>query len=322
MPTAVTAIAGFEIFRDPAAIARPPSSSHPSSRPEPVTDRRRAPIRRTRDIPPINENIRFPEVRVIDTDGAQLGVMSPAEARRLAEAQDLDLVVVSDKASPPVCRIADYGKFKFEQEKRAREAKRRQHAADVKEVKMRYKIDEHDYQVRLKAAERFLKAGDKVKATITFRGREIQHASLAEGLLRQMMEDLEAVAEVQQAPKREGRNMMMMLSPKKDASAKEKERDREKDREKDRAKAAAKDRPRKADKTNKADQTDNAGKTDRRAAEVAPSEVAPSEAEPAESPADTPPAPPRPAPERPIRKRKAAEVSIAEPGDRGASPAP
>ena len=133
----------------------------------------------------------------------------------MAEQKDLDLVLVSDKADPPVCRIMDYGKYKFEQEKRQREAKKKQHTADVKEVKMRYKIDDHDYNVRVNHAQRFLKAGDKVKATVTFRGREIQHTNLAEDLLKRMAADLQDVAEVQQAPKKEGRNMMMLLSPKK-----------------------------------------------------------------------------------------------------------
>jgi translation initiation factor IF-3 len=171
--------------------------------------------RRQRDLPPINERIRFPKIRVIDTDGAQLGIITPQEALRMAQEKELDLVLVSDKADPPVCRIMDYGKYKFEQEKKAREAKKKQHTADVKEVKMRYKIEDHDYQVRVNQAERFLKSGDKVKATITFRGREIQHSDLAEDLLKRMATDLEALAEVQQAPKREGRNMMMLLSPKK-----------------------------------------------------------------------------------------------------------
>ncbi|MBD2126833.1 translation initiation factor IF-3 [Microcoleus sp. ZQ-A2] len=171
--------------------------------------------RRQRDLPPINERIRFPNIRVIDTDGGQLGIITPQEALRIAEEKELDLVLVSDKADPPVCRIMDYGKYKFEQEKKAREARKKQHTADVKEVKMRYKIEDHDYQVRVNQAERFLKSGDKVKATITFRGREIQHSNLAEDLLKRMAIDLEALAEVQQAPKREGRNMMMLLSPKK-----------------------------------------------------------------------------------------------------------
>ena len=171
--------------------------------------------RNPRNVPPINENIRFPEIRLIGADGDQLGIMPPGEALRMAEEQDLDLVLVSDKANPPVCRIINYGKYKFEQEKRAREARKRQHNAEVKEVKMRYKIDDHDYNVRVKNAHRFLKSGDKVKATVMFRGREIQHSDLAEKLLRRMAGDLEEVAEVQQAPKREGRNMMMLLSPKK-----------------------------------------------------------------------------------------------------------
>jgi translation initiation factor IF-3 len=175
-----------------------------------VSDRKRQ-----RDLPQINERIRFPKIRAIDIDGTQLGILSPQEALRIAEEKELDLVLVSDKADPPVCRIMDYGKYKFEQEKRAREARKKQHTADVKEVKMRYKIEDHDYQVRVNQAVRFLKDGDKVKATITFRGREIQHSDLAEELLKRMAVDLQEVAEVQQAPKREGRNMMMLLSPKK-----------------------------------------------------------------------------------------------------------
>ncbi|MEH2322817.1 MAG: translation initiation factor IF-3 [Nostoc sp.] len=171
--------------------------------------------KRTRDLPQINERIRYPKIRVIDTDGVQLGIMFPQEALQLAEEKELDLVLISDKADPPVCRIMDYGKYKFEQEKKAREARKKQHTADVKEVKMRYKIEEHDYNVRVKQAERFLKDGDKVKATVIFRGREIQHSDLAEDLLKRMATDLEPYGELQQAPKKEGRNMMMLISPKK-----------------------------------------------------------------------------------------------------------
>ncbi|WP_107669724.1 translation initiation factor IF-3 [Cyanothece sp. BG0011] len=174
--------------------------------------------RRTkRDLPKINERIRFPEIRVIDSDGSQLGIITPEEALNVAQERDLDLVLVSETAKPPVCRIMDYGKYKFEQEKKAREAKKKQHTADVKEVKMRYKISEHDYQVRVNQAKRFLKSGDKVKATITFRGREIQHSNLAQDLLSRMAADLQELAEIQQAPKREGRNMMMLMSPKKES---------------------------------------------------------------------------------------------------------
>ncbi|NJK54926.1 MAG: translation initiation factor IF-3 [Pleurocapsa sp. SU_5_0] len=178
-----------------------------------MRDRRRS--NNSRDLTKTNERIRFPEIRVIDSEGEQLGIITPKEALARAQEQGLDLVLVSETAKPPVCKIMDYGKYKYEQDKKLKEAKKKQHNADVKEVKMRYKIEEHDYNVRVKNAIRFLKSGDKVKATISFRGREIQHSRLAEDLLRQMAKDLEEYAEVQQFPKREGRNMMMMLSPKK-----------------------------------------------------------------------------------------------------------
>jgi translation initiation factor IF-3 len=173
-----------------------------------------------RDLPTINERIKFPQIRVVSADGEQLGIMPPLEAMKIADERELDLVLVSDKADPPVCRIMDYGKYKFEKEKKEREARKKQHTADVKEVKMRYKIDEHDYQVRINHAERFLKSGDKVKATVMFRGREIQHVNLAEDLLNRMANDLGEVAEIQQFPKREGRNMTMLMSPKKADGAK------------------------------------------------------------------------------------------------------
>jgi len=168
-----------------------------------------------RDLPKINDNVRFPQVRVIGTDGEQLGILDTRDANRMAEEKELDLVLVSETSDPPVCRIMDYGKFKFEQEKKARAIRKKQHTADIKEVKMRYKIDEHDYQVRVSQAKRFLKSGDKVKATINFRGREAQHVHLGQELLERMAEDLAEMAEIQQRPKKEGRNMIMFLSPKK-----------------------------------------------------------------------------------------------------------
>ncbi|AFZ48583.1 translation initiation factor IF-3 [Cyanobacterium stanieri LEGE 03274] len=168
-----------------------------------------------RDLPKINDNIRFPQVRVIDTDGEQLGILDTRDANRIADEKELDLVLVSETSDPPVCRIMDYGKYKFEQEKKARAIKKKQHTADLKEVKMRYKIDEHDYQVRVNQAKRFLKSGDKVKATINFRGREAQHVHLGQELLERMAQDLAEMAEIQQKPKKEGRNMIMLLSPKK-----------------------------------------------------------------------------------------------------------
>ncbi|MBF2058234.1 MAG: translation initiation factor IF-3 [Cyanobacterium sp. T60_A2020_053] len=168
-----------------------------------------------RDLPKINDNIRFPQVRVIGVDGEQLGILDTRDANRMADEKELDLVLVSETSDPPVCRIMDYGKYKFEQEKKARAIKKKQHTADVKEVKMRYKIDEHDYQVRVSQAKRFLASGDKVKATINFRGREAQHVHLGQELLERMAQDLAESAEIQQKPKKEGRNMIMFLSPKK-----------------------------------------------------------------------------------------------------------
>ena len=179
--------------------------------PRPRFDRR-APVR---ELPNINERISYPELRVVDSDGQQLGVIDRLKALEIASKRELDLVLVSEKANPPVCRIMDYGKYKFEQEKKAKEARKKSHQTEVKEVKMRYKIDKHDYDVRIGQALRFLKGGDKVKCTVIFRGREIQHSNLAETLLLKMANDLEEQSEVQQSPKREGRNMIMFLSPRK-----------------------------------------------------------------------------------------------------------
>ena len=179
--------------------------------PRPRFDRR-APVR---ELPNINERISYPELRVVDSDGQQLGVIDRLKALEIASKRELDLVLVSEKANPPVCRIMDYGKYKFEQEKKAKEARKKSHQTEIKEVKMRYKIDKHDYDVRIGQALRFLKAGDKVKCTVIFRGREIQHSNLAETLLLKMANDLEEQSEVQQSPKREGRNMIMFLSPRK-----------------------------------------------------------------------------------------------------------
>ncbi|MEN9205284.1 MAG: translation initiation factor IF-3 [Thermostichales cyanobacterium BF4_bins_65] len=172
-------------------------------------------LRKRSDLPNINERIRFPKIRVIDTDGKQLGIMVPRDAQRIADEKELDLVLISDKADPPVCKIMDYGKYKFDQEKKAREAKKKQHTAEVKEVKFRYNIGEHDYNVRLRSAQQFVADGDKVKATVMFKGREIQHTDLAEELLLRLAKDLDAVAEIQQPPKKEGRNMTLILSPRK-----------------------------------------------------------------------------------------------------------
>ena len=163
-----------------------------------------------RNTPLINEQIRFPQVRVIDIDGTQLGLMAPRDALRIAEEKELDLVLVGDNKELPVCRIMDYDKWKYQQSKKVGKAR----PTVLKEVKMRYNIAEHDYQVRVSQAERFLNGGDKVKTTITLRGRENQHVNLAEALLKRMANDLQEFADLEQAPKSEGSRMTMLLSPK------------------------------------------------------------------------------------------------------------
>nr|YP_010197555.1 translation initiation factor 3 [Gracilaria flabelliformis subsp. simplex]UAD85971.1 translation initiation factor 3 [Gracilaria flabelliformis subsp. simplex] len=172
--------------------------------------------RKRNDIEPlINAQIKYNQVRLIDVSGSQLGIYSSSEALNMAFNAGLDLVLISEKSNPPVCRIIDYGKYKFTQEKKAKEAKKKQHNVTIKEVKMRYKIDVHDYNVRINQALRFLQAGDKVKANVIFRGREIQHAKLAIELLDKMAKDLSHIAEIQQPAAKDGKNMIMILSPKK-----------------------------------------------------------------------------------------------------------
>ena len=166
----------------------------------------------------INHHITSPQIRLISSSGSQLGIFSSQEALKLAKAEGLDLVMISQRSNPPVCKIINYGKYKFIQEKKAKEAKKKQHHVNLKEVKMRYKIEEHDYQVRINQAYRFLEAGDKVKATITFKGREIQHIDLALDLLSKMAKDLEKLADIQQSPSKDGKQIIMILSPKKNTT--------------------------------------------------------------------------------------------------------
>jgi len=161
----------------------------------------------------VNDSIKYSKIRLINVSGQQLGLYSSNEALDIASKQGLDLVVISDKSDPPVCKIIDYGKYKFEQDKKAKEAKRKQHQITVKEVKMRYRIENHDYQVRINQALRFLKSGDKVKITVIFKGREIQHFNLAINLLNKMSEDLKNISQIQQYPVRDGKNITMVLSP-------------------------------------------------------------------------------------------------------------
>lgn len=162
----------------------------------------------------INEEIRAREVRVNTVDGEQLGIMPLARALELAAQHHLDLVEIAPKAKPSVCRIMDYGKYQYEQQKREKEARKRQKTVDVKEVKLRIRIEEHDFDVKTKNAIRFLEGGDKVKATIMFRGRELTHPELGEELLNKMAVKLQDIAVIERKPKLEGRNMVMIVAPK------------------------------------------------------------------------------------------------------------
>lgn len=162
----------------------------------------------------INEEIRAREVRVIADGGEQLGIMSSREALKLALESHLDLVEIAPTAKPPVCRIMDYGKYRYEQQKREKEARKKQKTFDIKEVKLRPGIEEHDFNVKFKSAVRFLEDGDKVKVTIMFRGRELSHPELGEVLLNKMAQQLKEVAVVERVPKLEGKNMIMIVAPK------------------------------------------------------------------------------------------------------------
>jgi translation initiation factor IF-3 len=162
----------------------------------------------------INEQIRVPEVRLIGPDGQQVGVMPTKEALAQAVEAHLDLVEVAPQASPPVCRIMDYGKFKYQQSKKQQEARRKATTIQVKEVKVRPKIEEHDMGFKLRNARRFLEDGDKVKISVIFRGREIAHTDRGFRILAQMTEALADVGTVEQNPKLEGRNLSMIVTPK------------------------------------------------------------------------------------------------------------
>ena len=162
----------------------------------------------------MNEKIRAREVRLIDDEGVNHGTIPTSKALQMAKERDLDLVVVSANQAPPVAKILDWGKYKYETEKRAKEAKKKQHTVDIKEVKMRYKIDVHDYEVRLRAAKKFLSAGNKVKVVVMLRGREMQHSHLAMDLINKFQGDFEENSfQVEKKPQLEGRNVVMILAP-------------------------------------------------------------------------------------------------------------
>ncbi|MDP9777622.1 translation initiation factor IF-3 [Nakamurella flavida] len=163
--------------------------------------------------PRINDRIRVPEIRLVGAAGEQVGIITVAEALRMAQDADLDLVEVAPDARPPVCKLMDYGKFKYESAQKAREARRNQVLTVIKEMKLRPKIDAHDYETKKGHVVRFLKAGDKVKVTIMFRGREQSRPELGFRLLQRLAQDVADLGVIESAPKQDGRNMIMVLAP-------------------------------------------------------------------------------------------------------------
>ena len=166
-----------------------------------------------KDGPRVNREIRIREVQLIDQTGSNLGVIPTFEALKLAEEAGLDLVEVAPNSSPPVCKILDYGKYKFLEQKKAAEARKNQKIVEVKEIKLRPGIDDHDYDVKMKAMKRFFEEGDKVKVTLRFRGREMAHQDLGAKLLDRVKDDVGPIAKVEQDPKMEGKQMIMILAP-------------------------------------------------------------------------------------------------------------
>ena len=168
----------------------------------------------TREGPRVNEDIRVPQVRLIDQDGEMIGVMSAREALARAYDAGMDLLEISPNAVPPVCKITDYGKYKYEQQKKANEARKKQKVVEIKEVKVRPNIDDHDYDVKMRQMKSFIGEGDKVKVTLRFRGREMAHQDLGIRVLERIRQDLGETIKVEQMPRLENRQMIMVLAPK------------------------------------------------------------------------------------------------------------
>jgi translation initiation factor IF-3 len=162
----------------------------------------------------INEAIREKEIRVIGPDGDQLGIMSSKDALRLATGKNLDLVCIAPQAKPPVCKIMDYGKYRYEQAKREKEARKNQKTIEIKEVRMSLNIDTHDFETKMNAAKKFLSAGNKVKVSVRYRGRELAHPELGKGLLERFKDGCSEVGSMDKPPKMEGRSLAMFLAPK------------------------------------------------------------------------------------------------------------
>jgi translation initiation factor IF-3 len=173
----------------------------------------RAPEPARKDGPRVNEEIRSREVHLILQDGANRGTVSIAEALQAAQESGLDLVEISPNAAPPIVKILDYGKYKYQEQKKAAEARKKQKVVEVKELKYRPMIDDHDYEVKMRAMQRFFEEGDKVKVTLRFRGREMAHQELGTRLLNRVKEDVTKIAKVEMEPRFEGRQMIMILAP-------------------------------------------------------------------------------------------------------------
>ena len=167
----------------------------------------------TRDGPRVNDEIRAPQVRLIDADGEMQGVMSARDAWLRAQAVGLDLLEISPNADPPVVKILDFGKFKYEQQKKKNEAKKKQKVIEIKEIKVRPNIDENDYQVKMRAMKSFIEEGDKVKVTLRFRGREMAHQEIGVRVLERIKNEMDPMSKVEQMPRMENRQMVMVLTP-------------------------------------------------------------------------------------------------------------
>jgi translation initiation factor IF-3 len=168
----------------------------------------------TRDGPRINDEIGVIRVRLVDENGQMVGVVGRNEAIAMAMDAGLDLVEIAPNADPPVCKILDFGKYKYEEQKKKNEARKKQKVIEVKEIKLRPSIDDHDYDVKMRSMNKFIEEGDKVKVTMRFRGRELAHQELGMNVLIRVRDDLDAIAKVEQMPRMEGRQMTMVISPK------------------------------------------------------------------------------------------------------------
>ncbi|WBW99742.1 translation initiation factor IF-3 [Oceanirhabdus sp. W0125-5] len=163
----------------------------------------------------INEQIRANEVRLIGHDGEPLGIVSGKEALKLSEEKNMDLVMIAENAKPPVCKIMDYGKYVYEQQKKTKEAKKKQKTVSIKEIRMSLSIEEHDINIKAKRAKKFLESGDKVKVTVRFRGREAEHSHIGNKILDNFYSKVEDISVIEKPAKKEGRNMLMILAPRK-----------------------------------------------------------------------------------------------------------